>query len=543
LTRALKWVFGLFAAIAVLAIAAILILPLLINTSRAQGLIASTASQMLNRTVKFASVSVALAPRPAIKLHDLEIAEDPRFGSAPFLKLDTGRLALKVRPLLSGRVEFGDLTLQRPTIAIVRNADGVMNVASLGSAPESRSPARGGRSVGAPGSGGAPVALPGRVRIEQGTVSYVTQGRAGGLSRFRVERLDLTLGAGAGALTFEGAARVMPGDLGVTIAEGRIALNGARSVLEAPVSARVGLDGKDVVELVAVAAGPTPSVAGPVKGELTLGGTLGSPKAAGTLELASPRITQLIAACPEPKRRTLTLTALKLAGLSGDGGRLTSRPVTAGLAGGTIALSLAATLDHGVRVEVAELGIKGLPLERVLVDFLCQGYAVTGPLDLDGALAFDAADPLGTLSGSGRLRIGAGRVVGAQALALIGGVVRIGGALSALLSADLPTSLFASPLEFDSITGTYRIVDGVVTTRDLVYASRVMKVAVAGDYGLATGRMNLDMVVNHGRGEVKARVTGTAASPSIRVDPSTLVRDADRQKIESGLKDLLKRFR
>src|SRR2546426_9213767 len=36
---------------------------------------------------------------------------------------------------------------------------------------------------------------------------------------------------------------------------------------------------------------------------------------------------------------------------------------------------------------------------------------------------------------------------------------------------------------------------------------------------LASGRMNLDMVVNHGRGEVTAKVTDTAASPSIRVAP------------------------
>ena len=84
---------------------------------------------------------------------------------------------------------------------------------------------------------------------------------------------------------------------------------------------------------------------------------------------------------------------------------------------------------------------------------------------------------------------------------------------------------------------------GVVTTRDLLYTSRVMKVAVAGEYALASGRMALDMVVNHGRGEVTARVTGTAAAPSVRVDPSALVRDLDRKKVESGLKDLLKRFR
>ena len=40
-----------------------------------------------------------------------------------------------------------------------------------------------------------------------------------------------------------------------------------------------------------------------------------------------------------------------------------------------------------------------------------------------------------------------------------------------------------------------------------------MKVAIAGDYSLPTTRMNLDMVITHPRGEVRAKVTGTTASP------------------------------
>ena len=126
---------------------------------------------------------------------------------------------------------------------------------------------------------------------------------------------------------------------------------------------------------------------------------------------------------------------------------------------------------------------------------------------------------------------------------LIGSVVRVGGTISSLLNADLPPTLFSSPVEFDSITGTYRIADGVATTRDLLYTSRAMKVGVAGDYALASGAMNLDMVVNHGRGEVRAKVTGTAAAPSIRIVPSSVLRGVDQEKVEGGLKDLLKRFR
>jgi AsmA-like C-terminal region len=202
-----------------------------------------------------------------------------------------------------------------------------------------------------------------------------------------------------------------------------------------------------------------------------------------------------------------------------------------------------ATLDRGVQIALNDLGIKSLPLEKVLVDYLCQGYAITGPLDLTGGLSFEARDMWNTLSGPGQFHIGSGKVVGAQALALIGGVVRVGGAVSSILSADLPARAFDSPLEFESITGTYTLTNGVATTRDLLYTSRAMKVAVAGAYTLASGAMNLDMVVNYGRGAVKAKITGSAASPSIRVDPASVLKDIDPGTVERGLQDLLKRFK
>ncbi len=540
--RALPWVVGIFAAVAVLAIAATITLPFLVATPRVQTLIASGASQALGRPVKFASVSVAVVPRPAVKLHALEVAEDPRFGAAPFLKLETGRLALKVRPLFGGRVEFAELVLSRPVISLVQNPDGQLNVASLGGPAEPRGSARAGRAAGSTGAAGAGGALPARVTIEKATVTWVDRAKAGAPGRYRLEDLDLTVTIGP-TLGFEGRARVQPGDLAVAISEGRLAMNGGRGLGEAPVSARVAVESKDIAELVAVFAGPSPAIGGPITGTLAVSGTLGAPKAAGRVELASVRVRQTNAACPEPKLRTLTLGGLKLGGASWEGHRVTSRPVTASLAGGTISANLTVTLDRGVRLGLADLAVKGLPLEPVLVDFLCHGYAVAGPLDLTGALSASAPDLLGTLSGPGQLRIGPGRVVGAQALALLGGVVRVGGALSSLLSADLPMSLFASPLEFDAITGTYQIANGVVTTRDLTYSSRVIKVAVAGEYGLATGRLNLDLVMSHGRGQARAKVTGTAASPSVKVDPSSLVRDLDPTKVEGGLKDLLRRFR
>jgi hypothetical protein len=325
------------------------------------------------------------------------------------------------------------------------------------------------------------------------------------------------------------------------LSDGIVALAGARPLTDASLRGKVAIDGRDIAPLATAAAGPSPALGGAVKGTLALGGTVGAPTAAGEVELSKLSVTQTNAQCPEPKRRTLTIPTVKL-NASWQEQHLTARPLAATLGSGTVTTQLTVALDRGVRVQLADLGIKALPLEAVLVDYLCQGYAITGPLDLTGAQTFDARDMLDTLSGPGQLRVGSGKVVGSQALALIGSVVRVGGAISSILAADLPTRVFESPLEFDSITGTYTLANGVATTRDLLYSSRAMKVAIAGDYALPTSRMNLDMTISHGRGEVKAKVTGTTSSPSIRVSPATILREVDPEKAQKGIQDLLKRF-
>ena len=96
--------------------------------------------------------------------------------------------------------------------------------------------------------------------------------------------------------------------------------------------------------------------------------------------------TQNSPQCAEPKRRTLTDPhAGAQGGLArASASRASRSPPTLG--GGTVTAQLTATLDRGVHVQLADLDIKALPLEKVLVDYLCQGYAITGPLDLTGAL-------------------------------------------------------------------------------------------------------------------------------------------------------------
>jgi uncharacterized protein involved in outer membrane biogenesis len=537
----LKWIIAVAAAVVLLVIAAVVALPRLIDVPRVQALVATNASHALGRPVRFASMSVSLFPLPGVTLHQLEIADDPQFGTAPFLTLDTGRLRLRLRPLLTGRVEFAELVLAKPVITVIRDAGGRLNVASLGTSAEPRPPARSGRTASGTAAGGA-MALPGSVKITDGVVVYSARGQGGAASRYRVEHLDLALESGVPQIAFKGSARVTPGDVALKISDGVVSVNASHTLAEAPVRATVTVDSADVSPLVAAAAGPATGIAGALKGTLAVAGTVSAPSASGDIKLTKLLVTRTNPQCPEPKRRTFAIPSVGLNAAWRDG-RLTAQPLQAELTKGAVTGRLAVDVERGMRVQLDDLAVKALPLESLLVDFLCQGYAVTGPLDLTGALGFTAARPLETLSGPGSLKIGAGKIVGAQALALIGNVVRVGGTVSSLLNADLPPSRFDSPVEFDSITGTYRITNGVASTRDLLYTSRAMKVTVAGDYALASGAMNLDMVVNHGRGEVRAKVTGTAAAPSIRVVPASVLRNLDQEKVETGLKDLLKRFR
>jgi hypothetical protein len=537
-TRYLKWTAVGVAIVIVLAVAALAAVPYLVDTPRIQALIATSASQALGRPVRFTSVAVSVLPLPSVVLKNLEVAEDPAFGPAPFLRLNEAVVRLRLWPLLLLRVELGAFILKQPVIALIQAPDGRWNFASLGGGTEPRG---GGRPRGGSGGAGAAAALGSRVTIEDGVVTYELRGGASS-ARYRVEDLDLALVAGPGPLTFRGDARVKPGDLALKISDGSVGLVAGRPVGDATLRGRLSLDGRQIRELAAVAMGPEPVLSGALKGTLTLGGTVARPRATGEVALNELTVGQVQAQCPEPKRRTLALGPVK-APVAWEEPRFTARPLTTTLGGGTVNSNVTAILDRGVRLELADIALKAVPAEKVLVDFLCQGYAVTGPLDLTGRAATRLSELLTTLDGAGQLRLGPGQVVGPQALALLGQVVRVGGTVSAVLGSEMPVLAAGSPLDYESITATYTITDGVLSTRDLLFTSRTLKTAVAGTYALATGALKVDVVLTASGREVKGTVTGTAASPTIRVAPESVVRGIDQEKVEKGLRDLLKRYR
>ena len=75
--RALKWLVGIGAVVALLLVVAAIALLWLVDTLCVQAVIAGSAMQAIGRPVKFESLSVALFPLLAVELHKLEVDEDP----------------------------------------------------------------------------------------------------------------------------------------------------------------------------------------------------------------------------------------------------------------------------------------------------------------------------------------------------------------------------------------------------------------------------------------------------------------------------------
>ena len=218
--------------------------------------------------------------------------------------------------------------------------------------------------------------------------------------------------------------------------------------------------------------------------------------------------------------------------------QLDSAPLTAQAAGGRVSARLSTALTGATRpVTFKEVEVKGVELGPILVDYLCSGFAATGPLDLTGDFTLQAGEPTRTLNGAGRLRLGRGRVVGREALGLLRDILAVAGAVGALAEGG-KLGAPVRPLDFDAVTASFRIVNGVVTTNDLDYRGQGLSAAAAGSYGFADGRTDMAVTLTQGRNQIKTRVTGVVGGKLVAVPTEVTVggRDAVKQILDRLLR-------
>src|ERR1700674_4749059 len=128
MARALKIVGIVIAVILVILIA----LPFLINVNSFRPRLESELTTALGRQVKVGNLSLSILGG-SVSAQDLSIADDPAFSKDPFIRAKALNVGVEVMPLIfSKALHVTDITLDKPEIALLRDAAGKWNFSSLG---------------------------------------------------------------------------------------------------------------------------------------------------------------------------------------------------------------------------------------------------------------------------------------------------------------------------------------------------------------------------------------------------------------------------
>jgi len=125
-TRRRWWVLSTIAIFLLL-----ILLPPYLTLNRYRHGIATSIGRSLGRPVHLDDVSLRLLPTPAFTLTNFVVGEDPAFGFEPFMRSNTVTASLHISSLWRGRLEFATISLDEPSVNLVRNAAGDWNINSI----------------------------------------------------------------------------------------------------------------------------------------------------------------------------------------------------------------------------------------------------------------------------------------------------------------------------------------------------------------------------------------------------------------------------
>jgi AsmA protein len=135
----------------VILIAAVVLLPHIVDVNRYAPLLATQVQTLTGRAARFGPMTVRVLPAPALHVAPVVLAEGTRYPDREFLRIEAIDVRLRLLPLLRGRVEFGAIVVDRPTVTVIRDRQGRWNFDDLLERAE---------ALRKQGGGGAPAATP-----------------------------------------------------------------------------------------------------------------------------------------------------------------------------------------------------------------------------------------------------------------------------------------------------------------------------------------------------------------------------------------------
>ena len=118
-------------------IAAVLVFAATFNVNQYRGRIQAELEKRLDRKVSLGDMHLGLFP-PRFQVQNLSIADDPKFNAAkPFVEAQELDVSIKLLPLLHKSVEISSVSLQRPSVVLVKDAQGTWNFSTVGARQKS----------------------------------------------------------------------------------------------------------------------------------------------------------------------------------------------------------------------------------------------------------------------------------------------------------------------------------------------------------------------------------------------------------------------
>ncbi len=112
--------------------------PFLIDVNRFRPLLESKLSASLGREVKVGHLRLSILSG-GLKAENLSIAEDPSFGSSPFVSAQSFSVGVEMIPLLFSRaLHITNVRLDKPEISLLQNSSGRWNFSSLAARQEKK---------------------------------------------------------------------------------------------------------------------------------------------------------------------------------------------------------------------------------------------------------------------------------------------------------------------------------------------------------------------------------------------------------------------
>src|SRR3984893_2278238 len=167
--RARKW-WRLGISIAALLIAAQIGASFAARAHSLHGYLIAQLERAFGRTVEVRHFNILLLPAPVLDAEQVTIGEDPSFGNEYFLRAEHLTAGLRWTGLLLGHFEFGTLSLSRPSLILVRNADGRWNLERW--LPPAKTTVGRTQPVYGPQSAVAPANRLNRIDIDDGRINF-----------------------------------------------------------------------------------------------------------------------------------------------------------------------------------------------------------------------------------------------------------------------------------------------------------------------------------------------------------------------------------